>query len=175
MKIWFVLPIVLTAFTAPINAQSTTSEAEFAKAVLNQLQALSFAKNREYCGYLVRTPAGVLKATAAKKGRISSCLAKEPPKDYLIVASFHTHGAFDFDVPAEFPSVLDVEADEAEGIDGYVSTPGGRVWYVDGADLIVSQICGLGCVAQDPNFEAGLDGHIELSYTLDELYELEAE
>ena len=168
MHLRLFLLTVFAFWVQPIHAQSLTFEARYAIAVLNQLQAVSFAKNREYCGYLVRAPDGKLKATAAKKGRIGSCLAKDPPDDYLVVASYHTHGAFDYDVPAEFPSVGDVEADEAEGIDGYVSTPGGRVWYVDGSDLIVSQICGLGCVAQDPNFEAGLDGHIEESYTLDE-------
>jgi hypothetical protein len=87
----------------------------------------------------------------------------------LVVASYHTHGAFEYDTPAEFPSVGDVEADEAEGVDGYISTPGGRVWSVDGAELEVSQICGVGCMAQDPNFEAGLDGRIEVSYSLEEL------
>ena len=63
----------------------------------------------------------------------------------------------------------DVLADEDEGIDGYVSTPGGRLWYVDGAELIVSHICGVGCHTKDPNFEAGLDGDIKVSYSIDEL------
>lgn len=161
----------VTVFDAPAGL----SEAEFAKVTLNTLQSKSFATDREFCGYILRTQTGALAATTANKGRISSCLARDPPMDHLIVASYHTHGAFEYDTPAEFPSVGDVEADESEGTDGYVSTPGGRLWYVDGHDLIASQICGAGCVAQDPNFEAGLDGQIELSYTLDELRASEAE
>ena len=157
------------------EASRGESELAFARVTLNNLQVPSFQNNREYCGYIVRTPLGNLAATEPKQGRMSSCLAYAPPDDHLIVASYHTHGAFDYDTPAEFPSVGDVEADEEEGIDGYVSTPGGRLWYVDGSELIVSQICGIGCMHQDPNFEAGLDGIIEQSYTLDELRALELE
>lgn len=50
----------------------------------------------------------------------------------MIVASLHTHGAFEYVMPAECPSVVDVEAGESEGINGYVSTSGGRLWFVDG-------------------------------------------
>lgn len=156
-------------------ARQGVSELAFAKATLNNLQGLSFAKNREFCGYFVRTPEGSLAATQAKQGRISSCLPFTPPDELLIIASYHTHGAFEYDTPAEFPSVGDVEADESEGVDGYVSTPGGRLWYVDSTELTVNQICGVGCMDQDPNFEAGLDGVIEQSYTLDELRALELE
>jgi hypothetical protein len=157
------------------EATTGQSEAEFAKVTLNNLQEMSFVSNREFCGYILRSPEGKLAATTATKGRISSCRADEPPADHLIVASYHTHGAFEYDTPAEFPSVGDVLADEDEGIDGYVSTPGGRFWYVDGTDLIVSQICSVGCLTQDPNFEAGLDGDISVSYTLDELRRSETE
>lgn len=91
------------------------------------------------------------------------------------VASYHTHGAFEYETPAKFPSVSDLEADEAEGVDGYITTPGGRLWYVDGVDQIASQMCGIGRLTQDPNFEAGLDGELLISYTIDELRALEAE
>ena len=68
----------------------------------------------------------------------------EAPEEYLVVASFHTHCAFEYDTPAEFPSVGSVEVDEAEGVDGYILTSGGRFWYVDGSEPEVSQICGDG-------------------------------
>ena len=152
-----------------IKAPSGMSEVAFAKATLNRLQTVSFASNREYCGYILRAPDGSLAATPASKGKVSSCCGAEAAEGYLVVASFHTHGAFEYDTPAEFPSVGDVEADEAEDVDGYISTPGGRFWYVDGSELEVSQICGVGCMAQDQNFEAGLDGRIEVSYSLEEL------
>jgi hypothetical protein len=162
-------------FQAPqvFLASRGQSEAEFAKAMLNGVQAASFAANREYCGYLLLTLDGQLAATSAAQGRMSSCRANLPPEGHLIVASFHTHGAFDYDTPAEFPSVGDVEADQAEGIDGYVSTPGGRLWFVDGTDLLVSQLCSVGCMIQDPNFQAGLDGVIKVSYSVEELRRLQ--
>ena len=152
-----------------IKAPAGISEAATTKATLNRLQSVSFSSNREYCGYLLRTPDSNLAAPAAAKGRISSCRAHNPPEDHLIVASYHTHGAFEYDTPAEFPSVSDLEADEAAGIDGYISTPGGRFWYVDEIELVVSQICGVGCMIQDSNFEVGLDGCIEVSYSIEEM------
>jgi hypothetical protein len=151
------------------------SDAVFAKATLNELQATSFANNREYCGYLVLILDGTLTASAATKGGVDECRPENPPEEHLIVASYHTHGAFEYDTPAEFPSLSDVEADAYEGINGYVSTPGGRLWYVNGVNLTVEQICGVGCMVQDPNFEAGLDGQIKESYSIDELRVLEAE
>jgi len=48
-------------------------------------------------------------------------------------------------------------------------------WYVDGEDQIASQLCSVGCLTQDPNFVAGLDGELQISYTIDELRALEAE
>ena len=154
------------------NAQDTTDVA-LAKATLENLQAQSFAANREFCGYLIRDPSGALVATKATSGAESYCEPEAPADDAVIIASYHTHGAFEYDTPAEFPSVGDIEADEAEGIDGYVTTPGGRFWYIDTTDMEVSQICGVGCVTQDPNFEAGLDGEIAQSYTYEDLLRLE--
>lgn len=151
------------------EAASGQSEAEFAKATLNNLQGMSFTNNREFCGYIVRTPDGMLAALAANKGRISSCRADTPPEDHLIVASYHTHGAFEYDTPAEFPSVGDVEADEAEGIDGYVSTPGGRVWLVDFQTRTTLQLCGLRCVTSDPGFVPFEEDRIRQSYSVQTL------
>jgi hypothetical protein len=175
LKSSFIAPVAFTLAACQLEepeifeAAPGLSEVEFAKATLNSLQVMSFENNREFCGYIVRTPDGTLAATTANQGRISSCRADSPSDDHLIVASYHTHGAFENYTPAEFPSMGDVLADEDEGIDGYVSTPGGRLWYVDGAELIVSQICGVGCLTKDPNFEAGLDGDIKVSYSIDEL------
>lgn len=166
--------LAFSILAAPAFAQNTT-EAEFAKSVLNQLQDLSFEKNREYCGYIAFNEDGELVATPAKKGRIGSCLANDPNPDWVLIASYHTHGAFDYDTPAEFPSSSDMEGDEAEGVDGYISTPGGRFWYVDSSEMIVSQICGVGCLKQDPEFIEGLDGDIPVSFTYEELLATEAE
>ena len=153
------------------HAQSTT-EARFAKAVLQQIQSISFRKNREYCGYIGYDQNGVLFASNARKGRMNECTGVAPA-NMTITASYHTHGAFDPDVPAEFPTATDLEADEAEGIDGYIATPGGRFWYSDSTDMMVSQICGVGCLKQDPRFVEGMDGNIQVSYTHQELLEIE--
>ena len=168
------LLIPLALFASPLTAQDN-AEVALAKATLDALQQLSFDNNREYCGYIVIDADGELVATPAVQGNIGDCYADDPPEDSVPVASYHTHGAFEYDTPAEFPSVSDLEADEAEGVDGYIATPGGRFWYVDGVDQIASQLCGVGCLTQDANFEAGLDGELQISYTIDELRELEAE
>ena len=36
------------------------------------------------------------------------------------------------------------DTDVAEGVFGYVSTPGGRVWLVDWRDATARQVCGVG-------------------------------
>ena len=41
--------------------------------------------------------------------------------------------------------------------------------------MIVRQICGLGCLPQDPNFVEGDAGPVEISYTYQELLDYEAE
>jgi len=162
-----------TATTQVPDTSESTAEARLAKATLNALQARSFAENTEFCGYIVVNADGDMVATPAAQGDFQSCLANEVPEDDVIIASYHTHGAFEYDTPAEFPSTGDVEGDEAEGIDGYISTPGGRLWFVDGSETTVSQLCGTGCLDQDPNFVEGLDGDIPLSLTLDQLRDME--
>ncbi|MEL6587917.1 MAG: hypothetical protein AAFQ50_14890, partial [Pseudomonadota bacterium] len=68
------------------------------------------------------------------------------------------------------------KAVDAFGLVGFdVATPGGRLWYVDTTDMIVRQICGLGCLPQDPDFVEGADGDIAISYTYQELLDYEAE
>ena len=39
-----------------------------------------------------------------------------------------------------------------KGIDGYIATPGGRVWlnYLD--EEVSFQLCGAGCIHTDPNY-----------------------
>ncbi len=151
------------------------TEVDFAKIVLNELQIPSFQENSEFCGYIAFDENGDLVATPATLGRESSCLADDPNPDWVLIASYHTHGAFEYNTPAEFPSTTDMEGDEEEGVDGYISTPGGRFWYVDSSEMIVSQLCSVGCLTQDPDFVAGLDGDIPLSFTYKELKRTEME
>lgn len=145
-------------------------EVSFVKGLLAELQPPSFAENVEFCGIIGFDADGDLVASPISRGDESSCLVEDDGTVEVAVASFHTHAAFAPDYSSEFPSVDDVEGDEAEGIDGYVATPGGRFWYIDTAeDITISQICGVGCLPSDPNFVPGVDGKIEQSYTYDEL------
>lgn len=168
-------PVLLSAalaacFAFPVLANDApTDEVALVKEMFAKIQPLSIEGNVEYCGEIGFDADGVLKISEPAKGEEASCL---PPVDQSIVvvtASYHTHGAYSPDYFNEVPSVTDIEADEEEGIDGYVATPGGRLWYVDTTDMEVSQLCGLGCLFSDPDFIKGSDGIIEQSYVYDDL------
>jgi hypothetical protein len=154
----------------PLVAQDN-AEIQFVKRVFAQLQPLSFKENREFCGYIGYDAAGDLMASNAARGDESSCLADDPPAEMEIIASYHTHGAASEEHYGEIPSGADTEGDEEEGIDGWVATPGGRLWYNDSTDMVASQICSVGCLEQDPNFFVGIDGQIAQSYSYDDLVE----
>lgn len=151
-----------------VHAQDS-SEIAFVKELFNDIQPLSIRKNREYCGYIGYDFDGRLTATEPHKGRKGSCLSPEPDILETIIASYHTHGAYSSRYYNEVPSGVDMEGDEEEGIDGWVATPGGRLWYVDSSDMITTQICGLNCLVADPEFVEGDMGPVKQSYTYDDL------
>lgn len=134
-----------------LRPAQTTAEIAFAKNVLNAAQTVSFASNREYCGYIGLDENGAFIATPAKRGRKSSCLSRQPA-GFRVLASYHTHGAYAENYDVEVPSDNDLRADTYEGIDGYIGTPGGRVWYTDSERGIATLICGLNCIQSDPDF-----------------------
>jgi len=151
------------------------AEIEYVLSVLDELQAASFADGREYCGYVLLSPLGHFDKTERRKGHEGSCRPKSPPNDYDILASFHTHGAYSVEYESEYPSRDDVLADMSEGNDGYVSTPGGRVWYVDGATGLSSLLCDRGCVRADPKFVTdGIAPEMGRDYAMDDLDDLTA-
>lgn len=152
----------------PATAQSAAEDA-LIRQVFAQLQPISFRENVEYCGYVGLDDNGQLVASPATRGDEGSCLSDDPTNIAVITASYHTHGAYSPDYYNEVPSGDDMEGDEAEGIDGWVATPGGRLWYIDTEDMIARQVCGIGCLTADPRFVAGDMGHIEQSYSYDEL------
>ncbi|MCA8907810.1 MAG: DUF4329 domain-containing protein [Rhodospirillaceae bacterium] len=136
---------------------------------LDALQHTSIAENREYCGYLGVDASGQVAATPAVPGTVDSCLPDEPPEGFEIYASYHTHGAYSPDEDSEVPSYEDLQGDIEEGVDGYIATPGGRVWLNLYDDERAAQLCGPGCVFADPNFlECGAYPPQE-EYTLDGL------
>lgn len=68
-----------------------------------------------------------------------------------------------------------MEADEADGIDGYVATPGGRLWYIDSSEMVASQICGVGCLPMDADFQPETEITVAPSYSYAELIEILAD
>lgn len=170
----FSLLVIFLSFPLCVYAQPA-DEVRAVVTFFERIQQLSFANDREYCGYVGWDVSGELTFTRPVIGHTDSCTPIYPSDEVTVFASYHTHGAFDVDVPAEFPTILDMESDEEEGIDGYIATPGGRLWYVDSEAMEVYQICNIGCILQDPAFVPGLDGTIKESYSYKALKTLESE
>lgn len=153
----------------PAAAQDA-AELAAARAVLLQLQPRSFSENLEYCGYIGRLPDGRLTASEVTRGETWSCLNRADVSRFVeIVASFHTHAGFVSAADSEVPSSDDMLGDMEERVNGYVATPGGRLWYIDYRRSVATQVCGLGCMGQDPRFIPGDAGPIAQSYTLRQL------
>lgn len=169
-----VLGVVCLSLGLPVAAQPA-DEVALVKSVFAKLQLISIRQNRELCGYIGFNAGGDLIASRASLGEEGSCQPTDPEDIDLITASYHTHGAFSPDYVNEVPSVEDIESDADEGIDGYVATPGGRLWFVDTEAMSIEQLCGLGCLMQDPSFVPGRDGPIADYYRYDELVDLLAD
>jgi len=125
---------------------------ELAIEVFDRIQPLSIRDNLEYCGSLGIDRDGYLAATPAARGERDSCQAEDIPEGFEILASYHTHGGYAEDADTEVPSIDDLKGDFDEGIDGYIATPGGRVWLVLVEDRVAYTLCGPGCVTADPNY-----------------------
>ena len=165
---------VVMSLPVPASAQPA-GELAAARQALGQLQGRSFAENREYCGYIGIIQNGQYAATEVTRGRSDSCLSRGDESRFVeVTASFHTHAGFDTEADSEVPSSNDVEGDMSEGVNGYVATPGGRLWFIDGRTGVATQICGLGCMGQDPRFIAGDAGPIAPRYTLQQLRQRES-
>ncbi|MEM1361098.1 MAG: DUF4329 domain-containing protein [Pseudomonadota bacterium] len=159
---------LLLCVSAPSASAQTAEEIAVAREVFTKLQAASIQQNREYCGYIGYNPAGQLVSTEAKRGRKTSCRPRNEPEGWTLVASFHTHGAYTEDYDNEVPSVTDVEGDMDEEVNGFVATPGGRFWAIDGTTGDIRLICGPRCLPWDPNFVPDYDPPLA-RYSLDTL------
>ncbi len=147
-------------------------EIAFVKTVLAEAQAKSIKANREYCGYIGLDAQGEYVATPPKRGRKNSCRSGPVPKDFTALASYHTHGSYSDDHDSELPSVADVETDVYEGTDGYISTPAGRVWFIDGFRMTAKVLCSEGCLQPDENYKEDPSLGVGRIYTIDELERL---
>lgn len=127
----------------------------FAREQLGKLQQRSFAEDQEYCAVIFEDSHGKLGTTRLVTGEKASCgIAYFDEPGMAPVASFHTHAAFDRDYDSEVPSLLDMQSDIGSGMDGYVSTPGGRFWRIDATNQIAELVCGAGCLDVDPDYIA---------------------
>lgn len=161
---------VNTGFTvAPPNVPSGPLVDNFARSFLDSIQAQSISERREYCGYFYIDREGRLQATPPRAGSFAGCDMPAPVAGQGIVASYHTHGAYGRAYDNEVPSVIDLASDFQFGIDGYVSTPGGRVWLVDFQTQSARQLCGLRCVTSDPGFVPQNEAGVRQSYSIETL------
>ena len=149
-----------------------------AEAALGNAQDLSLENNREYCGYIAFDGEERLRFTAPLKGSVETCTPPEVPYEWELIASYHTHGALDAnepDVSYELPSGEDIRSDLSEGIDGYLSTPGGRFWFIDTQDETVIMLGGVGYFQPDNFFKQDLHCGPRAQHTFDEIYLMEDE
>ena len=164
-----ILVLLFMAWGPGAFAGSLHEEQEFARSILHGLQEASIRSNREYCGLIGRDALGRLIATEAVRGTRARCRYPDPPPGTVVVASFHTHGAFLRNYDNEVPSVLDVMSEAASRTRGYISTPGGRFWMVDGRTGVSRLLCDARCLPWDPRYQPGLGGAVASKYSIDDL------
>jgi len=150
------------------------AEIAFVKTALTPVQEKSIAQNREYCGFVGLNIRGDYIVSEPNKGRAGHCDIKEPPLGLRVLASYHTHGAYSKKFDSEIPSSDDLLGDIESGIDGYILTPGGRLWYNDHEREQAVLLCGQGCISADPDFIADQEFPVAESYTPNELEAREA-
>ncbi|MCF6273861.1 MAG: DUF4329 domain-containing protein [Rhodobacteraceae bacterium] len=165
---------IALAFTAactplpqpPFPQPQSAAEITFIKTQLNAIQRRSIVENREYCGYLGLTPAGAFAISPPERGSLDSCTPDNPPASLTLLASYHTHAAYAPDYDSEAPSIDDLRGDIAEGVNGYIATPGGRLWYNDAKARQAVLLCDIGCLTADPAFRPDPEYPVAARYTL---------
>jgi len=126
---------------------------KFAMSILDGIQTISAEQQTEYCGLIAYYPDGTLYGTEPQKGTRNSCIVDlEIDAQLTVIASYHTHGGYAENADSEVPSLEDLEGDIKDGIDGYIGTPGGRVWFNSHQDKRAYLLCGIDCITSDKNF-----------------------
>ena len=122
-----------------------------ARQVLNEVNPISIAQNREWGGYVYRNADGSYSSTNAIRGNATSLLLPAPdsaaPSGAMTTASYHTHAAFDPRYDNENFSPQDILSDELFDIDGYLATPRGQFKYHDVRKGRVITLGGPGAIA----------------------------
>ena len=123
-----------------------------ALALFDTIQPWSIRENVEYCGYIGYDRSGQLTATKAARGDMVSCEIPVEPEGFRVIASYHTHAGYDPSMDSEVPSIDDLKSDFDERINGYIATPGGRVWLFILDENAAHQLCGISCIQADAKF-----------------------
>lgn len=147
---------------------------DFARDQLAEMQRQSFAQDIELCGLIAENSEGELVARTVRVGDEASCTPSYFNVHSLLPrATMHTHAGFNREYDSEVPSTIDIEGDMATGLDGYVSTPGGRFWHIDAPSGVARQLCGAGCLPQDSAYDPCDAPAPRSEYTLLDLRERE--
>ena len=132
-------------------ALPTTAEADaFAIAHFAAIQGDTVAARREFCGYFRVNGSGTPQVADQVVGTLSTCPRNRPPSNTY--AAWHTHGAYDINYDTEVPSPQDMIGTFQSGIDGYLGTPGGRVWRIEAQSRTAVLLC-TGCIPVDPGYK----------------------
>jgi len=154
---------------APVSAQ-TAGETAFVTALMRAMNQLSVRFDREVCGFVLRDADGSYSSTKVSWGDAASCASLPIAPGLVPVSSWHTHAAWAQGYDGEVPSIQDVQGDMALGVNGWVATPGGRLWFVDGRTGAIEQVCGRGCLPVDPGFVPEEHGPVPEALSLDGLH-----
>ena len=168
---------LLTRERAPARERvvSMTELTSYARETLADIQARSISNNQEYCGVIFEDEEGNLQTSTIYPGERAACaLDWGVPLGNHVVASFHSHGGFDTQYASEIPSSLDLATDIDARIDGFVGTPGGRIWHNQWQSETTEMLCGEGCLEVDPRYtqfkrRTGARSNLARSYSMDEL------
>jgi hypothetical protein len=172
--IWVAI-VLRTAFNAkdPDDFVVTVAQSEvqaFARKQLGAMQAQSLAENVELCAIIYEDSGGSLGTSRVREGGEAECdLRYFDEPGMAPVASMHTHAGFDESYDSEVPSLIDIESDIESQLDGYVATPGGRLWRIDWKEARAELVCREGCLQQDPAYRPCADDPVAKSYSLTQL------
>lgn len=166
-----ILPTLTPALVPTTGHAQPEAEVELARKLLYDMQEQSIRESREFCGMIGVDVEGRYVVGPISRGTADRCTFRRPRRANYIVASFHTHGGYLAGYDNEVPSIIDLESERSQGLRGYVATPGGRFWLVDGKQSRVQLLCGPKCLPWDPRFTQGELERIRKSYTRKELFE----
>ena len=124
--------------------------------MLTNLNAKFFDQNRKLRGIIGLTKNFKLIASTSRPGGRGSCRPHAPRNAANMIANFHSYAGFVDCYDSSVPSSDDMK----DGPDGDIATPDRQLLCVGGQSGAAQQICGLGCLPQDPGSEPKVLGPI---------------